>query len=84
MAQVKTKVKASLDEQADSLQKIAWMEAWQSKVSTQVQAQIASLMDNDSFIALPVTASIVEKIDTTIACLLEEAIKIREQYTKTL
>lgn len=80
LAQVKTKVKADLDGQADSLQKIAWMEAWQSKVSSQVQTQIASLMNNDLFIALPVTPSIVEKLDTTIACLLNEAVKIREQY----
>lgn len=33
LAQVKTKIRASLDEQADSLQKIAWMEAWQFKVN---------------------------------------------------
>lgn len=83
LAQVKTKVKASLDGQADSLQKIAWMEAWQFKVSTQTRDRVASLMDSKSFITLPVTQSLVEKLDTTIAGLLNTAMSIRENNTSS-
>jgi uncharacterized protein YecT (DUF1311 family) len=76
--QVKTATKTKLDESSsDSLQKIAWMEAWQPTLSTQLQTEINSLIDNDTFIALPVTPQLIRKLDETISCLLEEANKLK-------
>ncbi len=75
-SQVKTAVKTSLENQSDTLQKIVWMEAWQPTLSTQLQAEIDSLANNDIFIALPVTPQLVQKLDEMMACLLEEALKL--------
>ncbi|MFZ1301105.1 MAG: hypothetical protein WAQ27_00800 [Candidatus Microsaccharimonas sp.] len=76
-SQVKQKVKNQLDPQADTLQKLAWMEAWHPKLSIQLQRSIDKLLDNNIYISLPVTPQLIEKLDKTIASLLEMANTLR-------
>lgn len=74
--QAKQKIKASIDARADSLQKIAWLEAWRPTLSTQLQAEIDRLTDTDIFVTLPVTPQLIKRLDETIACLLEKGIQM--------
>jgi hypothetical protein len=74
-AQVKPKVKAQLDPAADAMQKIVWLEAWHPTLSRQLQQQVESLLNNDKFIALPITPHLVQHLDTTIASLLEAGLQ---------
>lgn len=71
---VKSSVNAKLDSSAQTLQKIAWMEAWQPKLSSQLAAEVETLLDNSKFIALPVTPQLLAKLDDTMASLLEHGL----------
>lgn len=75
-AQVKPKVKAQLEQGVDVLQAIAWLEAWHPTLSQQLQQQVESLLDDNKFIALPVTPQLIQQLDTTIAGLLETALQL--------
>jgi len=75
--QAKQKVKASIDPKSDSLQKIAWLEAWHPTLSTQLQSEIEALTDTDIFVTLPVTPQLIKKLDETIACLLEKGLSLK-------
>lgn len=77
LAQVKKAIKADIDEKSSSLQKIAWMEAWEPKLSDQLKKEVYRLCDNDKFITLPVTGQLVEQLDQVIYSLIAQAISIR-------
>lgn len=73
--QVKSATSAQLGEaSADSLQKIAWMEAWQPTLATDLQRKVESLLDNNLFITLPVTPQLIDKLDEVIAGIINKAV----------
>jgi len=72
--------KLIVDANADVLQKIAWLEAWSPTFSRQLQEDVAGLLNNDIFTALPVTPQLIKKLDETMAGLLKRALDLRQKH----
>lgn len=70
-AKVSVRTKMVLNGYADPVQKVAWMEAWLPSLTSQLQEEVETLLDNDIFISLPVTPQLVAHLDKTMANLLE-------------
>lgn len=82
VAQVQLKhPKLSIDNTTDTIQKIAWLEAWSPTFSRQLQEEVAELLNNDIFTALPVTPQLVKRLDEVMAGLLKRAVELRRAYS---
>jgi hypothetical protein len=66
-----------LDPSADPMQKIVWLESWSPKLSRQIQADVDLLTDNSVFISLPITPQLIERLDATLAGLLQVANRLK-------